>query len=143
MNSFRTGYWHKRATIALMLLGLLFQVQIVFACQMMEYSGPINPCCCGEMATPEKTDNDHVETSGCCDISGELVFKAIDLEGEEPVALQSGSASELPPATLVFILASLWPQLVSTPPSESLRHLDADPGSPGTATYLSTLRLRI
>jgi hypothetical protein len=151
MNLFRTANWHKKATVVLVLLGLLLQVQTVFACQMMDHSGPIEHCCCGEMAAHKQSDNqvdnqsdhDQTRTSACCDISSGLSFKAGDLENEDPIAIQSHSAFELPPAALVFLLVSLWPETAGPPSSPDLWDLDTKPGSPGTATYLSTLRLRI
>lgn len=125
-----------------MLLGLLLQVQTVFACQMMEHSGPIKHCCCGEMATQKQSD-DEASHSPCCDIGTELTLKASDTETNEVVALQSNPTLELPQATFVFLIVSLWPEIANPPLRPEIWDLDADPGSPGTGTYLSTLRLRI
>lgn len=125
-----------------MLLGLLLQVQTVFACQMMEHSGPIKHCCCGEMATQKQSD-DEASHSPCCDIGTELTLKASDTENNEAVALQSTPVLELPQATFVFLMVSLWPEIANPPLSPESWDLDADPGDPGTGTYLSTLRLRI
>ncbi|MBL4865609.1 MAG: hypothetical protein JKY67_04450 [Pseudomonadales bacterium] len=143
MNSFRASCWQKKAIVALMLLGLLLQVQTVFACQMMEHSGPIKHCCCGDMAVQKQADDGQSEHLSCCDISTELTLKASDLESNDPVALQSGPAFELPQTTLVFLLVSLWPEVANPPLLPEIWDLDADPGSPGTNIYLSTLRLRI
>lgn len=126
-----------------MLLGLLLQVQTVFACQMMDHSGPIEHCCCGEMAAQKQSSDGQSDHSPCCDISTELTLKASDLETNEPVALQSSPAFELPQATFVFLIVSLWPETANPPLPPANRDLDADPGSPGTDTYLSTLRLRL
>ncbi len=143
MNPFRALYWQKKVTVAIMLLSLLLQVQTVFACEMMDYNGPIEHCCCDEMESQKKESNDLDGTSDCCDIHGELFFKASDLQGDEPIILQANPAFELPQATLIFLLVSLWPDINHPKFSPDLWHLDADPGNPGTATYLSTLRLRI
>lgn len=143
MNSFRASYWQKQAIVAFMLLGLLLQVQTVFACQMMDHSGPVEHCCCDDMAANENTDEASGECSVCCDISNELTIKAADTDGDEPVALSSHSSLDPPAARLAFLLVTLWPELVQSQPSPAIWDLKADPRHPGTQTYLSTLRLRI
>ena len=110
---------------------------------MMDHSGPIEHCCCDDMATNENTDDVSDEQSKCCDISNELTIKAADTEGDEPVAVSSYSSLDPPSATLIFLLATLWPELVQSQSSPIIWDLNADPGHPGTQTYLSTLRLRI
>jgi hypothetical protein len=110
---------------------------------MMDRSGPIEHCCCDEMASQKNAGDDQDGHSPCCDFSSELTLKGVDLEGEAPVVLQSNSTIELPQAPLIFLLASLWPKIANPPLPPEVWGLDADPGSPGTGTYLSTLRLRI
>ncbi len=143
MNSFRASCWQKKAIVAFMLLSLLLQVQTVFACQMMDHSGPIEHCCCDDMAANENADETTKEQSKCCDISNELTVKAADTDGGGPVALSSHSSLDPHSATLVFLLVTLWPELVQPQSSPIIRDLNDDPGHPGTQTYLSTLRLRI
>jgi|TARA_B100000683_G_scaffold274058_1_gene321231 hypothetical protein len=142
MKSFRASCWQKKAIVAFMLLGLLLQVQTVFACQMMDHSGPIEHCCCDDMAANENIDEATDEQSKCCDISTELTVKA-DADEDEPVTISSNSSLDPPVATLVFLLVTLWPELAQSQSSPIIRDLNADPGHPGTQTYLSTLRLRI
>lgn len=143
MNSLSASCWQKKAIVAFMLLGLLLQAQTVFACQMMELSGPIKHCCCDETARQKQSDVDQVRHSTCCDIGTELTLKASDPETNEAVTLQLSPAFELPQATLVLLIVSLWPEIANPPLPPEIWDLDADPGSPGTGTYLSTLRLRI
>lgn len=126
-----------------MLLSLLLQVQTVFACQMMDHSGPIEHCCCDNMAANEYSDEATKEQSKCCDISNEVTIKAADTDGGEPIAHSSHSSLDPHSATLVFLLVTLWPELVQPQSSPIIRDLNDDPGHPGTQTYLSTLRLRI
>ena len=147
MNPFRAlcrqkKGWQKKATVAVMLLSLLLQVQTVFACQMMDHSGPIKHCCCGDMATQKQSNEDQTNHSSCCDISSELTLKASDLEADDPVT-PPGLAFELSQATLVFLLVTLWPEFATHPTSAEVWDFHADPDNPGTQTYLSTLRLRI
>ncbi len=143
MNALRTGTWTKKVLAVLLLCSLLLQIQTVFACQMMDHSGPIEQCCCDDMATSKGTTEASDERLGCCDISNELTIKAMDTDGDEPVAISSHSSLDPPAAALVFLLVTLWPELVQSQPSPATSDLDADPGHPGTQTYLSTLRLRI
>lgn len=143
MNALRTGNWTKKVLAALLLCGLLFQIQTVFACQMMDHSGPIEHCCCDNMAANQYSDEATKEQSKCCDISNEVTIKAADTDGGGPVALSSHSSLDPHSATLVFLLVTLWPELVQPQSSPIIRDLNDDPGHPGTQTYLSTLRLRI
>lgn len=132
----RSGNWTRKALIALLLCSFLFQVQTVFACQMMDHSGPVEQCCCDDMALPKAEPV-------CCDIHTELTVKAVDADKDEPVALSSQPSLDPPPATLVFLLTTLWPDAVQTSPSPVTRDLAANPAHPGTQTWLTTLRLRI
>lgn len=127
---------------ALLLWSLLFQIQTVFACQMMEHSGPIEDCCCDDMAINESADEASDNRSECCDISNELTLKA-DAGEQQPATVFSRSSLDPPPVTLVFLLVTLWPELVQSQPSLVIWDLETNPGHPGTRTYLSTLRLRI
>lgn len=110
---------------------------------MMDHSGPIEHCCCDDMPANENTDEVFDEQSKCCDISNKLTVKAADTDGDEPVAVSSHSSLDPPAATFIFLLAILWPEFVQSQSSPIIWDLNADPGHPGTQTYLSTLRLRI
>ena len=142
-NSLTTGDWHKKAMLVLLLLSLLLQVQPVYACVMMEHSGPSEHCCCEEMAVNKQTDQVQATTPGCCEISSQLTFKASDTEDQQAVAITSPSSREIPVPTLVLILVSLWPEILVAAPSLQPWHFDVDPDDPATPLYLSTQRLRI
>ncbi|WP_338352569.1 hypothetical protein [Thalassolituus oleivorans] len=143
MNTLRSGHWAKQALVALMLCSVLLQIQTVFACQMMDHSGPIEHCCCDDMASQNGSDAAQTEPAICCDIHTELTLKAVDVDGDEPVILTSHSSLDPPPATMVFLLVTLWPELVHASPSPVVWDLASKPAHPGTSTWLSTLRLRI
>ena len=124
----------QKAFVLLLLLSLLLQVQSVFACQMMERSGNVADCCC---------DDEPENKPDCCDYSSELALKALPDEVEEALATQLNQLSELSSPVFITLLFSLW----SIEPQPILALIawdfDHDPGDPGSATYLSTLRLRI
>ncbi len=143
MNTFRSGHWAKKALVALILCSVLLQIQTVFACQMMDHSGPIEHCCCDEMASQKGSDTEQIEHSLCCDITTELTLKAVDADTDEPVILASYSSLDPPPATVVFLLVTLWPERTQTSPPPITWDLASKPAHPGTSTWLSTLRLRI
>ena len=67
MKSFRASCWQKKAIVAFMLLGLLLQVQTVFACHMMDHSGPIEHCCCDDMAATDNIDDADDDGDGILD----------------------------------------------------------------------------
>lgn len=143
MNTLRSGHWTKKALIAVMLCSLLFQIQTVFACQMMDHSGPIEHCCCDDVTGNNSINQVPDEVSDCCHIGTELSLKAVDPDKDEPVLVSSQPSLDPPPASLVFLLVTLWPELVQASPSPVIWDLEANPGHSGTQTYLSTLRLRI
>lgn len=143
MNALTTGNWTKKALEALMLCSLLFQIQTVFACQMMDHSGPIEHCCCDVTTANKSTDEALDMHSDCCDIDTELEVKTVDGDKNKPVLALSQPSLDPPPATLVFLLVTLWPELVQASSSPVIWDLEANPGHAGTQTYLTTLRLRI
>jgi len=75
-------------------------------------------------------------------LGSELTLKASDIEADDPVT-QPAPTFEIPQVKLAFLLVSLWPELTDNPSSMGIVDFHTDPGHPGTATYLSTLRLRI
>ncbi|MBN4055611.1 hypothetical protein JYU12_02585 [bacterium AH-315-K03] len=132
---------YKKVLIALLLLSVLFQVQTVFACQMMDHSGPLEQCCCGEMATQKNTLNDKADAVGCCDISSELTVKVGDPEEGSSLVIQSNFLIELAHSLFFVLYPSFW--FEASFPLLTLDVWDLKPNSAGTQTYLSTLRLRI
>lgn len=141
MDQFRKHQHFQKILVVMVFLGLLLQVQTVFACQMMDHGGLAKDCCCDEMKAMKGSDDTQESSSPCCDFSSELTFKGTDLEDEDPVVVQSQASFELPQATFILILTSLW----QIEPDRFYQQpfWDTEPGHPGTDTYLSTLRLRI
>ncbi|WP_069945649.1 hypothetical protein [Alteromonas macleodii] len=136
----------RKALVAIMLLSLLMQVQSVFACQMMDHSGPIEECCCENMAAAsiERSDlKDSNEGDACCEIEANLSLKELDLEDDAAVISKINSSAELPIGALIFLVTTLWPELGSTDSNDRGWSFESDPSNPGTSTYLSTQRLRI
>jgi len=145
MRLFRSHSWQKNVTLAIMLLSLLLQVQTVFACQMMDRSGVIEHCCCGEIAKQQLSNKDQSLQASCCDISSELSLTDGELESTHPNIPSNFVSFELSQAALAIILVSLWPDInVYDQPIQTAEwDFQTDPGSPGTSTYLTTSRLRI
>lgn len=128
--------------MALVLFQLLFQAQTVFACQMMDHSGPIENCCCDDMDFRD-ANVDTLEAHGiCCDIGSELTIKDGDANKEKPILLLSQVSFDPPRTSFVVLLVTLWPDLQSLSSSPDW-DFKADPKHSGSLTYLSTLRLRI
>tara|TARA_B100000676_G_scaffold286813_1_gene316767 strand:+ start:608 stop:1051 length:444 start_codon:yes stop_codon:yes gene_type:complete len=133
---------HKSLLINLLLLGLLFQVQTVFACQMVEsHRGLATDCCCESMAMPsdEAPMPDH--NGGCCDLENTLSLK--DSDDETPSIVQARLLPDLPEASLAFVLVSLdfLPEPTAAPSGQA--DFRDNPGDPGSLTWLETRRLRI
>ena len=127
----------------MVLLGLLLQVQTVFACQMMEHSGHAEHCCCDEMVTDNNAKKTAEHDSPCCDFNSEISLKNPQVEDDEPVILQQNYLLELPQVTLFYIITSLWPLEIKQPVQFIAWEFGHNPSALGTDTYLSTLRLRI
>lgn len=116
------------------ILLLLLQVQSVFACEMIEHSGPVSECCCGEMIDGQTPD------CGCCTVETGLSLKA-DFDSSEiplPAAQYSLEQPDLhgPPDYR-------WPQTLAPPSSVHFITLSPSVASPGRLTWLATRRLRI
>lgn len=132
----------QRALIGLILLGLLFQVQTVFACQMVEtHRGLALDCCCESMAmvSDEAPMPDH--DGGCCDLENTLSLK--DSDNDSRPIVQARLVPDLPEASLAFVLVSLdlLPEVTAAP--SALVAIGDNPGDPGSHTWLETRRLRI
>lgn len=132
----------QRALIGLILLGLLFQVQTVFACQMVDtHRGLASDCCCESMtmASDEAPMPDH--DGSCCDLENTLSLK--DSDDDSPSIVQARLVPDLPEASLAFVLVSLdlLPEVTAAP--SALVAIGDSPGDPGSHTWLKTRRLRI
>lgn len=143
MRSIKSGKFFKAAAFVLVLLNLLFHVQTVFACKMMEHAGSIEACCC------DKTDLISTDIqvpeiyTPCCDIGTELTVKGVDTNKKQPLLPFFQASLDLPPAIFVLLSVSVWPDFVPSLSSPPPWDLNSNPDDPGTQTYLSTLRLRI
>lgn len=140
MASFRKD--HKGILINLLLLGLLFQVQTVFACQMVEsHRGLASDCCCEEMVMPGDDASVLTVASDCCDLENTLSLK--DSDDETPSIVQARLLPDLPEASLAFVLVSLdfLPEPTAAPSGQA--DFRDNPGDPGSLTWLETRRLRI
>ncbi|MGL6162385.1 hypothetical protein [Microbulbifer sp.] len=116
------------------LLALLLQVQMVFACEMMEHSGPVSECCCDHMA-PGGQEPD----SDCCTLDSRISLKA-EAQDQQAVLPAAQLALELPQLTAVP--PGQWPP-IPPPLSTANPKSQSDPSHPGSRTWLVTLRLRI
>ena len=142
MNTLRSTHWAKMVLTVVMLCALLLQVQTVFACQMMDHSGPIEHCCCDDDSSPMAMGNDQASSMQCCEYSLN-VSMGVEVDENEPVILTSYSSLDPPPTTIVFLLVALWPELTQASQPPLHWDLESQPAHPGTSTWLSTSRLRI
>lgn len=137
----------QKSLMVLILMGLFFQVQTVFACQMMDLSGSMDHCCCDDMASmkdeaaPKVLDMPRIE---CCDIDLNLNHKISDIDHEsDPIALTPPPDTKPSLDLLILAIVTLWPELTVISAMPVARELRFDPAHPGTTTYLATQRLRI
>lgn len=167
---FRPRSRRQRIFAILMLLGLLFQVQTVLACQMMGATVPAEHCCCEGMAqkraensstgqndSHERIDslelNDGLEQTAvksnlqtgdsCCVLDAELTLKEPDLGRDLPAIIQPIDDLELPEISVYLLLAAIWPEDLADSGSHVSWTYAPRLSLPGTKTYLSTQRLRI
>lgn len=122
--------------VLLALTSLLLQARSVFACWMMDTAGPAQDCCCVE----KRHHNDSSvcdEAAPCCEFSVELYPHSLDA-GRAPLRV----ATELDHDP-VYAGVIHQPAQVAQPPSLPPSFYRLVPASPGTHTYLATLRLRI
>ncbi|MFC6633084.1 hypothetical protein [Microbulbifer taiwanensis] len=116
------------------LLALLLQVQTVFACEMMEHSGPVSECCCGEMAPGQEAD------CGCCTLDTRVSLKA-EAQDQQAALPAAQLALELP--QLAAPPRAQWPPILAPPSAPVSIPAFKDPPHPGNRTWLATLRLRL
>lgn len=116
------------------LLALLLQVQTVFACEMMERTGPVAECCCGHIE-----DGQEAPDCCCCTLQARLTLKA-DPQDDQAALPAAGFALELPQLAPP---PNLWPPIPPPPFERRLTDAGADPAFPGSRTWLATQRLRI
>jgi hypothetical protein len=131
---------HKLIVALCLLLVFGLQAQASFACQIADYSGPLENCCCDEQEIPGIAADGEPP---CCDYSQGVVVKGSDPAQENEAIAVGGSIDyefDPPPALLAFVSFWLHPRLSAEP----LHPLYAVPVHPlGIETYLATQRLRI
>lgn len=139
---FRHRSRQQRILAILMLLGLLFQVQTVLACQMTGANMPVEHCCCDD-AKPTENVSDQRAEQICCEIDTELSLKDPNLQEELPAVLRAPPTLELPDAVAVMLLVAFWPS-EGVGSTSKINWVDTpQQGLLGTKTYLTTRRLRI
>lgn len=134
MNRSPLPKFARPVSLAAILL-LLLQVQSVFACEMMEHSGPVSECCCGEMIDGQ------VPGCDCCTVETELSLKA-DPDSGGGVPLPTDRYSLEQP----YLHRSpdyRWPPILGPPSGAHPAIPSPAAARPGRLTWLSTLRLRI
>ncbi|GAA5442890.1 hypothetical protein Misp06_01065 [Microbulbifer sp. NBRC 101763] len=133
MKSYPSTFRAKLVAMAALLL-LMFQVQTVLACEMMDSPEPAAECCCDHLAKGSQSDED------CCEYDTQVSLKT-SLDDHEVALTAAFLHLELP--QLAPPPSYRWPQILA-PPAESP---DFEPlsshASPGNRTWLETLRLRI
>lgn len=142
MRSIKSGKFAKATILTLVLLNLFFQVQTVFACEMMEHAGSIEDCCCDTDLINTDVRAPEIYTP-CCDIGTELTVKGVDANKKQALLPFFQASLDIPPATFILLSLSVWPDSVLSLSSPPFWDLNSNPDDPGTQTYLSTLRLRI
>lgn len=138
---FRHPSRQQRILAILMLLGLLFQVQTVLACQMMDAKMPAEQCCCDDVKM--NPSQEQSEPQGpCCKADAELTLKEPDLDKKSLALVQSSPSVELAEIVPLLLLAAIWPEEVS---SDAHGKWAGTPQYTPSSTkiYLSTQRLRI
>ncbi len=129
-----------RKIVTLMaLLVILFQVQLVFACEMMKVSGPKSHCCCGDSTPAPPTPK---QSSACCEL-GYAFTTHSNLDEQAAFALPT-QPPQLPDLPMALVVPTEWLTAQSARLHQPLMKLcQVNPGHSGTDTYLTTLRLRI
>ena len=137
MKSFRQSSI-RSVFVLLALTSLLLQAQAAFACQMMEAAGPAQDCCCVEkLHRNDPAVCDEAAAQSCCKFSVEVYPHSLDA-GWAP--LWGSLPFDRNPAHMGIVHRPVDGAQTHSGLPELYR---LDPASPGTQTYLATLRLRI
>ncbi len=137
-NTLRTPSKKRYAAVFIALFSLLFQVETVFACNMMGQVGSLKHCCCGDKVSAEK--DIATKTHPCCKVSEQLSIKHNSSDHDESSVSQNNYS---PDFALTFVLVSWLDDFKDVEKTAIHAEWALYPASPGTDTYLSTLRLRI
>lgn len=125
----------------LLLLVFGLQVQATFACEMADYSGAAEDCCCDDRGDRQR-DTAMDGTSACCEYSQGLVVKGSDpAQDNAPITVGKSMELEPPPVLLAFV--AIWFNQPLLPTKAIHGQTVIPPLTSGTQTYLATQRLRI
>lgn len=126
----------RHVFVLLALTSFLLQAQAAFACSMMDTAGPVQDCCCVQPMDIAGTATCD-DSGSCCEFSLELFPHTLDAQW---APLWSHLPFDRSPPTLGMI----HPYVEDGHSHLVLAGFDRiNPASPGTQTYLATLRLRI
>lgn len=133
MKHYPSTFRARLITLAALLL-LMFQVQTVLACEMMDSPEPMAECCCDHLTKGSQADED------CCEYDAQVSLKT-SMDDQEVALTATFLSLELP--QLAPPPSYQWPQILAPPanPAE-FQSLLPYPYS-GNRTWLATQRLRI
>ncbi|OUS32501.1 hypothetical protein A9Q99_00050 [Gammaproteobacteria bacterium 45_16_T64] len=126
-----------------MILSLLFQVQAVFACEMMEKGGLKEQCCCDEVMEPHRASRLVELASECCDFSEEVTLSSSDADSISIQTHVIWQLEESPDDVLYSVVLSLIFSENYYPSVNLSSDWDVAPSTLGTNTYIRTQRFRI
>ncbi|WP_444909539.1 hypothetical protein [Microbulbifer sp. TRSA005] len=134
MKHYSSTFRAKLIAMAALLL-LMFQVQTVLACEMMESPEPAAECCCDHMVTSSEPDE-----VDCCEYDTQVSLKT-SLDDHEVALTAAFLGLELP--QLAPPPTYQWPQILAPPVLKAVTPFQLASTFPGNRTWLATLRLRI
>ncbi|WP_226646768.1 hypothetical protein [Microbulbifer variabilis] len=134
MKHYSSTFRAKLIAMAALFL-LMFQVQTVLACEMMDSPEPAAECCCDHMVTSSQPDD-----VDCCDYDAQVSLK-ISLDDQAATLTTAFLGQELP--QLAPPPTYQWPQILAPPAPNSVTPFPLASTFPGNRTWLATLRLRI
>ena len=137
--------------MVLVLLGLLFQVQTVFACQMMDMNEPMEQCCCDDSEPMASTTDSKIfdsSTMDCCDIDFNIKVANINANNDEGNKTDDFALRLRPDIkpfidVLIVVVATIYTELAIAPDAFIAYETGFAPANSGTTTYLASQRLRI
>ncbi|WP_299587011.1 hypothetical protein [uncultured Microbulbifer sp.] len=134
MKHYSSTFRAKLIVMAALLL-VMFQVQTVLACEMMESPEPAAECCCDHMVTNSQPDD-----VDCCEYDARVSLKT-SLDDHEVALNAAFLGLELP--QLAPPPTYQWPQILAPPAPNAVTPFPLASSYPGNRTWLATLRLRI
>lgn len=133
MNNTPSTLRAKLIAMAALLL-LMFQVQTVLACEMMDSPEPAAECCCDHLAKGSQPDED------CCEYDAQVSLKT-SLDDHEVALTAAFMNLDLP--QLAPPPSYQWPPILGPPATSAGFRSAPSFSSSGNRTWLTTQRLRI